>query len=56
MENNNELQEYLKNKNCRGCSNRCPLHDPACGRSKVFIEEEIEKYNKKMLENISKRL
>lgn len=40
---NKELQEYLKTKNCRGCNNRCPLNDPGCGRSKIFIQEAIEK-------------
>ena len=42
--NDKKLDEYLKTKNCRGCSNRCPLNDPGCGRSKVFIEEVIEKF------------
>jgi len=41
-----EFQKYLKNKNCRGCSNRCPLDNPNCNRSKIFIIEEMEKYNK----------
>lgn len=40
-----ELEEYLKKFNCRGCGNRCPLHDPGCGRSKVYINEALEKRN-----------
>jgi len=43
-----EMDEYLKLKNCRGCSNRCSLNDPMCGRSSIFIEEAIEKYEKKI--------
>lgn len=39
-----EFEEYLKTKNCRGCSNRCPLNDPGCGRSKIFIQEALEKF------------
>lgn len=38
------LEEYLKGKNCRGCSNHCPLTDPNCGRSKIFINEAIKKF------------
>ena len=41
-----DLENYLKTKNCRGCSNRCPLSDPMCGRSKVFIQEVTGKYEK----------
>lgn len=41
-----KLQEYLRTKNCRGCSNRCPLDDPGCGRSKIFIEEALQKFDK----------
>lgn len=40
-----ELEEYLKKFNCRGCANRCPLHDPICGRSKIYINEVLEKRN-----------
>ena len=40
----NKLKEYLKQKNCRGCYNRCPLSNPMCGRSKIFIKEETEKF------------
>lgn len=40
-----ELEEYLKKFNCRGCPNHCPLHDPICGRSKVYINEALEKRN-----------
>ena len=40
----NRLEEYLKQKNCRGCYNRCPLNSPMCGRSRIFIKEEIEKF------------
>ncbi len=39
-----ELKEYLSKMNCRGCYNCCPLNNPICGRSKIFIDEAIEKY------------
>ena len=39
-----ELEKILKNKNCRGCSNRCSLNEPGCNRSKIYIDEEIKKY------------
>lgn len=42
---NEELEKYLKKLNCRGCSNRCPLDDPYCGRSNIYIKEAIEKFN-----------
>ncbi len=42
-----KIKDYLKNLNCRGCNNHCPLHDPICGRSKIFIQEAIEKLNQK---------
>lgn len=38
-----KLNEYLSKKYCRGCANRCPLNDPNCARSKIFIRELIEK-------------
>ena len=41
-----EIKKNLKNMNCRGCSNRCSLANPGCNRSKVFIDEAIEKINK----------
>ena len=39
-----ELEEYLKTKNCRGCSNQCPLNDPGCGRSRIFINDAKQKF------------
>lgn len=41
-----EIKKKLKNMNCRGCSNRCSLDNPGCNRSKVFIDEAIEKLKK----------
>lgn len=38
-----KLKVYLSKKCCRGCANRCPLDNPNCGRSKIFIRELIEK-------------
>ncbi len=38
-----DLEKFLKKFNCRGCSNHCPLNDPMCGRSKIFIEEAMKK-------------
>lgn len=42
-----ELKEYLNKMNCRGCYNHCSLNSPMCNRSKIFIKEAIEKFNKK---------
>lgn len=42
-----EIQEYLKSKNCRGCSNRCALDNPECNRSKLWIKEAIEEWKTK---------
>lgn len=39
-----EIEKILKNKNCKGCSNRCSLLNPGCNRSKIFIDDEIKKY------------
>lgn len=41
-----KLEEYLAKLNCRGCYNHCSLNSPMCGRSKIFIKEATEKYNK----------
>ena len=35
-----EFQEFLKTKTCRGCFNHCPLNNPNCNRSKIFIKED----------------
>lgn len=43
---NEEFEKYLEHKTCRGCSNRCLLVDPNCNRSKIFIEDEYEKFVK----------
>lgn len=40
-----KFEEYLKNKNCRGCSNRCTLDDPMCNRSKLWIAEAEKEWN-----------
>ncbi len=45
---NIELKEYLTRMNCRGCYNHCPLSNPICRRSKIFIDEAIEKFNNKL--------
>lgn len=37
-------QEYLKQFTCRGCYNHCSLDNPGCGRSKIWINEALEKY------------
>ena len=42
-----EIEEYLKEQNCRGCYNRCQLSNPMCGRSRIFIKDAIEKFNAK---------
>ena len=42
----NKISEKIKNMNCRGCSNRCSLANPGCNRSKIYIDEAIEKINR----------
>ncbi len=41
-----EIKKYLSKFTCRGCYNHCPLNSPICGRSKIFINEKLEKYKK----------
>ncbi len=41
-----KFQEYLSKLTCRGCYNHCPLNAPNCGRSKIFIKEAQEKFDK----------
>ncbi len=38
------FEKYIENKNCRGCYNHCPLTEPNCNRSRIFIKEEYDKY------------
>ncbi len=40
-----KLKKYLSKLNCWGCYNHCPLNSPACGRSKIYIQEATQKYN-----------
>lgn len=42
-----EFQEFLKTKTCRGCFNHCPLNNPNCNRSKIFIKDALEEFNNK---------
>ena len=55
-----ELEKYLSKLTCRGCYNHCPLNSPNCGRSRIFIKEAIEKFekeeNKKWNRKIKKEL
>lgn len=44
-EEEQDLKEYLSKLTCRGCFNHCNLDNPGCGRSKIWINEAIEKYN-----------
>lgn len=41
-----KFQEHLAKLTCRGCYNHCPLNAPNCGRSKIFIKEAQEKFDK----------
>lgn len=41
-----KFREYLSKLTCRGCYNHCPLNNPNCGRSKIFIKEAQEKFEK----------
>lgn len=45
MEDKN-FEEFLSKKVCRGCSNHCPLNDPNCNRSKIFIADAKEEFEK----------
>ncbi|MBR3697268.1 MAG: hypothetical protein IKM97_03255 [Clostridia bacterium] len=42
-----KFKEFLKNKNCRGCFNKCVLTNPICNRSKIFIKDAYEEYLEK---------
>lgn len=59
---NEEFKKYLKDKVCRGCINHCLLTEPNCLRSKIFIKDEYEKFEKissiqnKDKNNMSERL
>lgn len=44
---NNEFQEFLSKKTCRGCYNHCVLTNPNCNRSKIFIKDALEEFNNK---------
>ena len=46
MNKEEELKEYLNKLTCRGCYNNCLLSNPACGKSKIWINEAIEKLSK----------
>ncbi len=46
-----KFQEYLAKLTCRGCYNHCPLNNPICGRSRIFIKEAQEKFEKEMKED-----
>ena len=41
-----KFKEYLKNKQCNGCYNKCYLSSPKCGKSNIFIRFEKEEYLK----------
>lgn len=42
-EQEEELNEYLSKLTCRGCYNHCPLSNPCCGKSRIWINEAIQK-------------
>jgi hypothetical protein len=46
---NEEFQKFIENKTCRGCGNHCLLSEPNCGRSRIYINDEYEKF--KNIEN-----
>ena len=39
---NKDFEEFLSKKTCRGCFNNCPLDNPNCNRSKIFIKDSKE--------------
>lgn len=41
-----EFEKFLSKKNCRGCFNHCPLDNPNCNRSKIFIKDAKEEFEK----------
>ncbi len=42
-----KLEDYLKDKTCSGCYNKCSFLEPKCGKHKIFKRYIIEEYNKK---------
>lgn len=43
---NKDFEEFLSKKTCRGCFNHCPLDNPNCNRSKIFIRDAKEEFEK----------
>jgi len=41
-----EFEKFLSKKTCRGCANHCPLDNPNCNRSKIFIKDAMEEFEK----------
>lgn len=42
-EKKQEIKEILSKHTCRGCYNHCTLENPGCGKSKIWINEILEK-------------
>ena len=42
-EQQQDLKEILSKYICRGCYNHCTLDNPGCGKSKIWINEILEK-------------
>lgn len=43
MEKQENIKEFLKKFQCKGCYNHCPLSNPNCNKSKIFIKEILKK-------------
>ncbi len=42
-EKKQEIKEILSKHTCWGCYNHCTLENPGCGKSKIWINEILEK-------------
>ena len=42
-EKKQEIKEILSKHTCRGCYNHCTLENPGCRKSKIWINEILEK-------------
>ena len=46
IKDDEEFNNYLSKLTCRGCFNHCSLSNPNCNRSKIFIKEAFENYER----------
>ena len=51
-EEKQELNEILSRYSCRGCFNHCSLDNPGCGKSKIWINEILDKIENGEIKNV----